>query len=875
MWCKNYLGRSLFVINKIYCAKVINKDVHINEGPFVNNLISWFRLCLVAVLLVPFLLAQSYLPPIPAKLWETWSEAFYPALNPNAPLPAEDSAIAIIEIGPEDERLFGWPIDREKYVNLLSVLKDKGDPWILSYLRFAMAGQTVTELQQNQKLAEAIADYGKYIGSGLTLLSPGKEELTFEQEEGLLPKALMTSKPINPEEIPGFSLALDEHESFMQGQKAFGMGMRFGTQSKVYCAPLFFRDLDPKVTEILPTSILWAAAYHMQADIKAPQGARTFGAGSNALVQVGSSHCLSHPSWATRPYFAKRGIAIIPFHKALSGAVDFKGKLVVLASARMRNFQGPGADVAIPGSGIVPEHLLSARFLDDLITGQYKTREPLLSSPWFQHVPLLVFAILLVVSWFFGIKWLLGLIILGLVATVAMSAYYSSALNIYLIPLPLFGQLFLTGVGVTCVWIYLAYYGIRRVGQFRERLRQQLVPLQDYDAFATGVESYLASQIRLSDFLMKSPYGELYAAAASPETVAAYLAKNQATKVAGTTTKPEAAQNLRRRQGWSVSGRVELAFLSMAVVHDETYLGECHLRVIYQSWEKGMMLEMLRVLSSELTEQWNRVHRLIEGKISDYELLINSTRTKILEQFLAESLIKKFSDGRTMEENLREVLVPKEAQAAILQADIRGFSSLFANQDSASIVQLLSSYYSRTVDYAQRVANVKLIGDCIFLFIEEDPKDIKSAADYALQLAGILIAETEAENEIQKREHGRDPVVFGIAIHFGNVIMGNLSSSSCIDYTVIGPDVNRTARMEEITKKPSIRDKVGANGVLLSVETEQALRFYRGRVAIHQLNLAEQNVEIRSFETIQQVCFVKAAEAAQLAAEELILDQAS
>jgi class 3 adenylate cyclase len=37
----------------------------------------------------------------------------------------------------------------------------------------------------------------------------------------------------------------------------------------------------------------------------------------------------------------------------------------------------------------------------------------------------------------------------------------------------------------------------------------------------------------------------------------------------------------------------------------------------------------------------------------------------------------------------------------------------------------------------------------------------------------------------------------------------NLSSDSCIDYTVIGPNVNMVARLEEFTKNPKIGEILG------------------------------------------------------------------
>jgi adenylate cyclase len=41
---------------------------------------------------------------------------------------------------------------------------------------------------------------------------------------------------------------------------------------------------------------------------------------------------------------------------------------------------------------------------------------------------------------------------------------------------------------------------------------------------------------------------------------------------------------------------------------------------------------------------------------------------------------------------------------------------------------------------------------------------------------------------------------FGLGLHFGNVAYGNIGARRRLDFTVIGPAVNMTARLEQLTK---------------------------------------------------------------------------
>jgi adenylate cyclase len=53
----------------------------------------------------------------------------------------------------------------------------------------------------------------------------------------------------------------------------------------------------------------------------------------------------------------------------------------------------------------------------------------------------------------------------------------------------------------------------------------------------------------------------------------------------------------------------------------------------------------------------------------------------------------------------------------------------------------------------------------------------------------------------RKNEAGRETLNYGIGLHVGDVMYGNIGSRTRLDFTVIGPAVNMASRLEALTKQ--------------------------------------------------------------------------
>lgn len=191
---------------------------------------------------------------------------------------------------------------------------------------------------------------------------------------------------------------------------------------------------------------------------------------------------------------------------------------------------------------------------------------------------------------------------------------------------------------------------------------------------------------------------------------------------------------------------------------------------------------------------------LLEALVSTLSLRFELESTR----FATESLLETYL-GRSAADRVTSGTF-KRGQGASIRAviwtcDLRGFTRMVDSSPLAEVLEALDHYFACVaapiLGHGGEV--LKYIGDAVLgIFpIDGDPA---AAARSALEAAAEAFARM-AECNAKRAAQGLAPMEFGVALHVGDVMFGNIGTAGRLDFTVIGPAVNEASRVESMCKE--------------------------------------------------------------------------
>jgi adenylate cyclase len=142
----------------------------------------------------------------------------------------------------------------------------------------------------------------------------------------------------------------------------------------------------------------------------------------------------------------------------------------------------------------------------------------------------------------------------------------------------------------------------------------------------------------------------------------------------------------------------------------------------------------------------------------------------------------------------------RRREMTVLFSDIRGFTTVTERGNPEELVSQLNEYFSRMVEIVFRHKGTvdKFVGDMVMALFSA-PLDDADHANHAVQAAVDMVKELGELNRGWMAK-GMTQLDIGIGVNSGDMIAGNIGSSSIMSYTVIGDNVNLGARLESLNK---------------------------------------------------------------------------
>ena len=187
--------------------------------------------------------------------------------------------------------------------------------------------------------------------------------------------------------------------------------------------------------------------------------------------------------------------------------------------------------------------------------------------------------------------------------------------------------------------------------------------------------------------------------------------------------------------------------------------------------------------------------------LSDLQPALTMAAEIRLNRRIAKNLLNTYVGERAGERVLAGDIVRGSGttiRAAIWNCDLRSFTSISEHWPRDDVIASLNDYFDAmgAPVVAQGGEILKFIGDGMLAIF---PMEEEAACVRALE-AARQARRSMAELNVRRAAQGAEPLGYGLALHVGDVMYGNIGTRTRLDFTVIGPAVNAAARLEGLTK---------------------------------------------------------------------------
>jgi adenylate cyclase len=228
----------------------------------------------------------------------------------------------------------------------------------------------------------------------------------------------------------------------------------------------------------------------------------------------------------------------------------------------------------------------------------------------------------------------------------------------------------------------------------------------------------------------------------------------------------------------------------------------------------GIVVRISRYVTQSISDLSDAAEAVAKGYLDTRVLVARNDEIGKLSTTFNE-MVKGLSDKEKMHDLLGKVVSPKIAnklledgvklggevrEVSVLFCDIHGFTSLSEVHSASETVRALNIFFSEVSAIIESHNGIidKYIGDAVMAIFSaplEDPKHAENAVKCGIAISRCrdkINASLPPEMNIEYR--------YGIGVHSGKVVAGNIGSANRLNYTVIGDTVNVASRVESLTR---------------------------------------------------------------------------
>lgn len=197
-------------------------------------------------------------------------------------------------------------------------------------------------------------------------------------------------------------------------------------------------------------------------------------------------------------------------------------------------------------------------------------------------------------------------------------------------------------------------------------------------------------------------------------------------------------------------------------------------------------------------QQIEEVKRLLQVFAMSLECHVN----RQFSQTLLTTYLGEKSGARVLDGTIRRGDV-ESIDAVIWYSDLRDSTRLSIQLNSDEFLQILNDYFESTAGAVLDAGGeiLRFIGDASLAVFAIEPSDDgpRRACLAAIAAANAALERAATVNQARRDANHRQ-FDFGIGLHRGQVLYGNIGTPGRLEFSVIGPAANEAARIEALCK---------------------------------------------------------------------------